>query len=95
MILHRIITLVSRVLLELSFIRLLRKYLAHFKDSLSLDCYFSILRTFRTILRSIFTSVSSALLGFSFIGLLRLYLACFKDLLAKGFYVNIWHSFIF
>ena len=36
-------------LLEFPFIRLLRWYLAGFQDSLSLDCYASILRIFRIL----------------------------------------------
>ena len=61
---HQIITLVSRALLGIPFIRLLPQYLSHFWD----------------FFHSIVLLVSRALLGLSFIGLLRLYLPHFQDL---------------
>ena len=66
-----IVTSVSRPLLQVPFIRLLRKYLARVKDSLSLDFYDNILRTFGTFSYYIFTLVSHAILEFPLIGLLR------------------------
>ena len=66
-----IFTLVSRALLGFSFIGLLRQYLVHFLESLSLDCYIGILCTFRILFNPIVTLVSRALLGFSLMGLLR------------------------
>ena len=65
------VTFVSCALLGFSLIELSRQYLAHFQDSLSLDCYVSISRTFRILFHQIVTLVSHALLGFSLIGLLR------------------------
>ena len=49
---NQIVTFVSRALLGFSLIGLLRFYLAHFKDSLSLDCYVCISRTFRILFHS-------------------------------------------
>ena len=66
-----IVTSISRSLLQVPFIRLLRKYLARVKDSLSLDFYDNILRTFGTFSYYIFTLVSHAILEFPLIGLLR------------------------
>ena len=63
-------TLVSRAPLLFSFIKLSSYYPAHFSDSLLLDCYVSILRTFRILFHKIVTLVSRALLGIAFIGLL-------------------------
>ena len=57
--------------LGVPFIGLLRKYLTRVKDSLSLDFYDNILRTFRTFFHYIFTLVSHAILEFLFVGLLR------------------------
>ena len=79
---------------RISFVGLLRLYLAHFQDLfhwivmfvsrallgfLSLDCYLRISRTFRILFHWIVAFVFSALLRFSFIGLLHWYLAHFQD----------------
>ena len=64
-------TFVSCAFLGFSLIELSRQYLAHFQDSLSLDCHVGISRTFRILFHQIVTLVSHALLGFSLIGLLR------------------------
>ena len=92
---HQIITLVSRALLGIPFIRLLPQYLSHFWDffhsivllvsrallGLSfIGCCVCISRTLSILFHWITTLVSRALLGFSFIGLLRLYLPHFQDL---------------
>ena len=58
---------VSRALLGFSVILLLRLYLAHFEDSLSVDYYVSILRTVRILSHLNIMFVSHALLGFSVI----------------------------
>ena len=90
---HWIVTLVSRALLGFCFIRLLHQYLAHFQDSLSLDCYVSILRSFRILVHWIVTLVSRRLLGFSFFGLFRQYLAHFQDSLFLDCCVSILRTF--
>ena len=70
---HQIITLVSRALLGIPFIRLLPQYLSHFWN----------------FFHSIVLLVTRALLGLSFIRLLRLYLAHFKDSLSLDYHVSI------
>ena len=91
---HWIVTLKSRAPLLFSFIKLSRFYLAHFSDSLLLDCYLSIQRTFRIFFHQIVTIVSRALLvsraylGFSFIGLLRQYLAHLYSFLSLNCHVS-------
>ena len=68
-ILHSIVTIISRALFKqphirlFSFIAFQRQYLVHFQDSYLLDCYVSILRAF--LLHWIVTMASRAALGFS------------------------------
>ena len=65
----------------------------HFYNSVGLDCYVSILRTFRILFHWIVTLVSRAFLEFSLIGLLRKYLAYFQNLVLSDCYVSILRTF--
>ena len=67
---HCIVTFVSRALLGLSSNGLLHSYLVNFKDSLLVDCYVGISRTFRILIEWIVPLLSRALLRSSFNGLL-------------------------
>ena len=58
---------------------MLHQYLAHFQDSLSLDCCVFISRKFRNPFHSTVPLVNRAPLRFSFTGLLHQYLAHFQD----------------
>ena len=84
---------VSRALLRFFFIGFLHQYLAHFKDSLSLDYYLCISSTFRILFHWIVAFVFRALLGFFFIGFLHQYLAHFKDSLSLDYYLCISSTF--
>ena len=55
---HWIVAFVFRALLGFFFIGFLHQYLAHFKNSLSLDCYVCISSTFRILFHWIVTFVS-------------------------------------
>ena len=72
---HWIVTLVSCALLGFCFIGFLRQYLVHVQDSLSSDCYVSMLYTVRNLLNWIVTSVSRGLQDFlssdCYVGILR------------------------
>ena len=87
--------LVSRALLGFSSIELLHQLLVHFQDSLSLDCYVSISRTFRILFHQSITLVSRVLLGSSYIELLRQYLVHFQDSLSFYCYISYSRTFKF
>ena len=86
------LTFVSHTFLEFSLMRLLRWYLTHLQDSLSLGCYVSTLLTFRIFLYWVVTLAPHSLLGFSFLGLCQ-YLTHFWDSLSLDRYVSISRTF--
>ena len=88
-----IVTLLSRALLRSSFNGLLSQYLAHFKDSLSLDCYVLYLTHFKHSF-SLDCNVSiSRTFRIFFIKLLHQSLAHFQDSFSLNCYVSISSTF--
>ena len=63
---------------------MLHQYLAHFQDSLSLDCCVFILRTFKNPFHSTVPLVNRVPLRFSFTVLLHQYFALFQDFFFIG-----------